>query len=138
MIIGEIKSIESGKKELRKFGITLGVVSCIWISLLFWHKKIWHPYFFIISVSFVFLALICPIIFKPLHKILNTIFILINWIITRFALCAIFYFGFTLTRIVALLFGKRFLDLKIDKDTDSYWILKETEVMDKDRYQKQF
>lgn len=138
MIIEEIKSIKSGKKELYKFGLTLGVISCVWIALFFWHKKIWHPYFFIISVSLVFFALICPTILKPLHKILSAIFILINWIITRIVLCVIFYFGFTLTRIFALLFGKRFLNLKIDKNTDSYWILKETEVMDRGRYQKQF
>lgn len=138
MIFEEIRNIKSGKKELQKFGLALGVVSLFWIGVFSWHRKSWYPYLFILPGILVFFAYVYPFALKLLHKTLRVLFILINWIITRFVLCILFYFVITPIRIISWLFGKKFLDLKFNKSVDSYWILRENSHPDRRDCEKQF
>ena len=138
MILEEIKNIKSGKKELQKFGMALGVVSFLWIGLFSWHKKSCYPSLFILPGTLVLFAYIYPFALKLLHKVLRVLFILINWIVTRFVLCILFYFVITPISIILRLFGKKFLDLKFNKSADSYWVLKENSYLDSKSYEKQF
>ena len=39
MITEEIKNIKTDKKELKKFGLTLGIAILFWIGLFTWHRK---------------------------------------------------------------------------------------------------
>jgi len=138
MIFEEIKNIKSGKKELQKFGLALGVVFLLWIGLFFWHRKIWYPFLFVLPGILIILACAYPFALKLPHKVLRTLFILINWIITRFVLCILFYFVITPISILSRLFGKKFLDLKFNKSIDSYWVLRENNHLDRKTYEKQF
>lgn len=138
MVFEEVKNIKSGKKELKKFGLALGIVSLLWIGLFFWHRKSWYPYLFVLPGILIFSAYVYPFALKLPHKALRVLFILINWVITRFVLCILFYFVITPISILYRLFGKKFLDLKFDKSVGSYWILKENSHLDKKAYQKQF
>jgi len=138
MISEEVKNIKSGKGELQKFGLSLGIVSLLWIGLFTWHRKSWYPYSLVLPGILVFFAYVCPFALKLPHKALRVLFILINWIITRFVLCILFYFVITPISIVSRIFGKKFLDLKFNKSVDSYWILKESSHIDKKTYQRQF
>jgi len=138
MILQEIRNIKSDKKELRKFGLTLGVVSLIWIGLFFWHKRsLYFPIFILPGVLFTS-AYIYPFILKWPHKTLRSLFIIINWTITRIVLCILFYGVITPISIFSRLFGKRFLDLKLNKSIDSYWIVRKEQSWDRESYQKQF
>ena len=138
MIFEEIKNIESGKKELKTFGLALGLASLIWIGLFSWHKKSWYPYSFLLPGTLILSAYVYPFILKLPHKVLRVLFILINWILTRLILCIVFYLVITPTKIISRLFGKRFLDLKFNKSIDSYWILRENSHSDRKACQKQF
>ncbi|MFH1519607.1 MAG: hypothetical protein ABIE75_03445 [Candidatus Omnitrophota bacterium] len=138
MIFEEIKNIKSGKEELKKFGLMLGIIAFFWISLFSWHRKSWYPYLFILPGMLIFFAYFCPSVLRLPQKILKSFFILINWIVTRLILSILFYFVITPTSILLKLFGKRFLDLRFDKGADSYWVLKEKGPGDKKSYQKQF
>jgi len=138
MVLEEIKNIKSGKKELKDFGLTLGIVFLLWIGLFSWHRKSWYPSLLILPGTLVFFAYVYPFALKFPHKSLRALFILINWIITRFVLCILFYFVVTPISILSRLFGKKFLDLKFNKSADSYWILRENSHLDRKAYQKQF
>jgi len=138
MILEEIKNIKSGKRELRKFGLALGIVSLLWIGLFSWHRKSWYPFLFVLPGTLILFAYIYPFALKLPHKALRALFILINWIITRFVLCIVFYFVITPISIIFRLSGKKFLDLKFDKSADSYWILRENSHPDRKGYEKQF
>jgi len=138
MVFEEIKNIKSGKSELRKFGLVLGVVSLLWIGLFFWHRKSWYPYFFALPGILIFFAYVYPFALKLPHKVLRTLFILINWIITRLVLCILFYFVIAPISILFRLFGKKFLDLKFNKSVDSYWILRENNHLGRKACEKQF
>jgi len=138
MITEEIKNIKTEKQDLKKFGLTLGIVSLFWIGLFSWHRKVWYPFLLILPGTLVFSAYLYPFILKLPYKVLRSLFIIINWVITRLVLCIVFYFVMTPTSIIARLVGKKFLDLKFDKDKKSYWVLKENNKLDKETYQRQF
>ena len=138
MIVEEIKTIKSSKSDLRKFGITMGIVLILFGGLFLWRDKDYYIYLFIIAAAFIIPGLAIPFVLKPIHKVWMTISIILGWIMTRVILSILFYLVVTPTRCLARLFGKQFLDLKIDKNVSSYWISKEEQKLNKADYEKQF
>jgi len=138
MIVEEIKNIKSGKSDLRKFGITMGIVLTLLGGLLLWHNKSYYIYLFILAAAFIIPGLAVPFVLKPIHKVWMTISIILGWIMTRVILSILFYLVVTPTNCVARLFGKQFLDLKIDKNVSSYWISKEEQKLNKADKKKQY
>ena len=137
MILEEIKNIKSGKRELRKFGITMSAVLLLLGGLSWWHGKDYCFYFPCLAGAFMFLALVIPSFLKPINKMWMTLAILMGWVMTRITLSILFYLGITPMGFIARLFGKDFLGLKFNKQTaKSYWIPKE-KVKDQN-YEKQF
>lgn len=138
MIVEEIRNIKSGRKELRKFGITFGIVLGLLGGLFFWRGKEHYSYFFILSVAFGLLGLIVPVVLKPVYKGWMTLAVLLGWLMTRVILIVLFYVVVTPIGILARSFGKDFLQLKFDRNTDSYWIPKGTLGSERGRYENQF
>lgn len=138
MIVEEIKNIKSGKSDFRKFGITMGIVLILFGGLFLWHDKDYYIYLFIIAAAFIILGLAVPFVLKPIHKVWMTISIILGWIMTRVILSILFYLVVTPTSWLARLFGKQFLDLKIDKNARSYWIPKKELKLNKADYERQF
>ena len=138
MIIEEIKNIKSGKSDLRKFGITMGIVLILLGGLFLWREKGYYFYFFIIAAAFVVPGLAVPFVLKPIHAVWMTMSIILSWIMTRVILSVLFYLVVTPTRLLAKLLGKQFLDLKIDKNASSYWISKKELKLNKADYKRQF
>jgi len=115
MTVEGIKNIESGRKELRKFGLTMGIVLGLLGGLWWWRANPYYSYLFILSIAFLLLGLAVPMLLKPVHKIWMTLAVLMGWLMTRVLLSILFFLVFTPMGLVARLFGKQFLDLKIDK-----------------------
>ena len=139
MIHEEIKNIKGGKGELRKFGITMGVVFLLLGGFSWWRGKEYYFYFLCLSGAFIFLALIIPSVLKPINKMWRTLAILMSWVMTRVILSVLFYLGITPMSILARLVGKDFLKIKFErKDVTNYWIKKEKQVFEKADYEKQF
>ena len=134
----EIKNIKSGKKELRQFTIVVGIVLGLLGGLFFLRERNYYHYFFILSFVFLFLGLVAPILLKPIQKIWMSLAILIGWFLTRVILIILFFLVVTPIGILAKIFRKQFLDIKFDRNTDSYWIRRETTSFDKRSYEKQF
>lgn len=142
MIIEEIKGIKSEKSDLRKFGVSVGLVLGLLGGLFWWREKDFYSYFIIVSAALILSGLIIPSVLKPLQKAWMAFAVVIGWFMTRVILTVLFYFIVTPIGLVAKLFGKDFLDrkfsVKANKNTDSYWINKEDEALEKSRYEKQF
>ena len=138
MIAEEIRNIKETKRDLRKFGLTVGVGLLIFAGFLFWKEKESFFYFGIIGLFLVLTGLIIPAVLKPLNKVWMTLAILMGWVMTRVILTILYYLVLTPIRILAMLFGKFFLDLNIDKSAKSYWeIRKKSELKPLD-YERQF
>jgi len=138
MIIEEIKSIRSGKKELRQFGIIIAIACGLLGGLLLWRGKPYYPYSLIIAAAFLFLGLTLPAALKPLHKVWMTISILMGWLMTRIILIILFYGILTPIGLIGRLCGKDFLNIKLNKNTPSYWVLRGKQEYDKKTHEQQF
>lgn len=138
MIIDEIRNIKSGKKDLRTFGITMGIALGVLGLLFLWRGRSFYVYFFILSAAFLVLGVVAPIVLKPIQKVWMTFAVIMGWFMTRLILSILFYLVFTPMAFVARLFGKQFLDLKIDRSSTSYWKMKEPRESIKQDHERQF
>jgi hypothetical protein len=137
MILEEIKNIKSDKKELKKFGITIGGTLLLISIFLFIYEKPSASYFMGGGFLFQAVAQIFPQLFLPLQKIWMAFAVVMGFVMTRVILSILFYIVIAPINFLSKLFGKDFLDLKIEKERDSYWNLRDEEYS-KSSTEKQF
>ena len=138
MISEEIKNIKSGKRELRQFGITIGLVLVLLGSWLLWRGKEGGYLLLIIATLFLFFGLILPMLLKPLHKMWMTLAVLLGWLMTRIILTILFYLVVTPIGLLAKVSGKDFLNRKFNSNASSYWIPRKAITPEKRNYENQF
>jgi len=138
MIIEEIKSIKESKEALRKFGYTVGSALLVVSCLLFWFEKESYIYFGILGFLLILSGLIIPQLLKPLNKAWMTLAILLGWVMTRVILAILFYLAITPIGLIAKVVRKDFLDLKIDKSHESYWVKRDRKNLKPIDYERQF
>lgn len=138
MLLEEIKNIKSEKKDLRNFGLIIGIALGLLAGLLWWKGRDAYLIFAIIALAFILVGLLSPSVLKPLQKAWMTLAVIMGWIMTRMILSILFYLVFTVIGGMGRLFGKQFLDLKIAPSINSYWIKRESKSFDKSGYEKQF
>lgn len=125
-------------KNLRKFGITMGVAfAVITFFILFRHKQ---GIFATLSVSILFFifAFIMANLLKPVYILWMKLAFILGWINTRLILIIVFYLVLTPISIVLKLLGKDLLDRRINKNKDSYWHKKEEKSFNPLDYERQF
>jgi len=114
-------------KELRKFGLTIGIVLLIIGCLLWWKGKDIKIYFLGAAGLFVFLGLIVPQSLRPVEfiwmKFARGLGFVMNYVILTIA----FYLVFTPVGLLMRLTGKDSLKLRFDKQAKSYWIKTEAD-----------
>ena len=138
MLKEEIKHIKESKKDLRKFGLTIGIVLLIITVVLFLYDKSSYVYFGIIGVTLILTGFILPAALKPLNKIWMTFALLLGWFTSRVILTILFYLVLTPIGLIAKLFRKRFLNLKIEIGAASYWDKREVKSPELTEYERQF
>jgi len=138
MIIEEIKNIKSGKRELRQFGITIGLVLGLLGSWFLWSNKEGGSLLLIAATLFLSLGFIMPRLLKPLQKLWMTLAVLLGWLMTRIILTILFYLVVTPIGLLARLSGKDFLNRKFNSDASSYWIPRKAATPEKKNYENQF
>ncbi len=138
MLKEEFKHIKETKKDLRKFGITVGIVLAGIGLLLFYFEKPSAIYFISIGGLLVLFGVLFPQVLKPLNKIWMSLAIILGFIMTRVILTTLYYLVITPIGFLAKIFGKKFMTLKYDKSAKSYWE-KRTNIQKKQiDYERQF
>ncbi|MFH1380981.1 MAG: hypothetical protein ABIH57_02285, partial [Candidatus Omnitrophota bacterium] len=61
-MIEDIKSIKSGKKEIREFGLTIGTILVILGIAALWRKKDIYPFFLMAGMLFLMFGIVFPCI----------------------------------------------------------------------------
>ena len=138
MIIEEIKNIKSGKRELRQFGMTIGLVLGLLGSWFLWRNKEGGSLLLITATLFLSLGFIMPRLLKPLQKLWMTLAVLLGWLMTRIILTILFYLVVTPIGLLAKVSGKDFLNRKFNSDASSYWIPRKAITPEKRNYENQF
>ena len=138
MLIEEIKHIKESKKDLRKFGLTVGIVLLMISVILFMLDKSSYVYFGIIGGVLVLAGILFPAVLKPANKVWMTLALILGWFMSRVILTILFYLVLTPIGFIAKIFGKRFLSLKIDAEKKSYWETREVGSPNITEYDRQF
>ena len=133
----EIKNIKTSIKDIRSFGITIGIILFIISAILFYYDKSSHQIIAYIGGGFISLGLIIPIILKPIYILWMTFAVILGWVMTRVILSAVFYIIITPIGIITRLLGEDFLNLRRIK-ADSYWNNRDSSEELNQNYEKQF
>jgi len=94
MLKEELKNIKETKRDLRKFGVTVGGVLLIIAALLFYFEKSSAIYFAIIGLLLFISGLTFPQILKPLNKIWMGLAIVLGYFMSRLILTILFYIAY--------------------------------------------
>ena len=137
-LIEEIKNIKSSKKDLRKFGITVGSVLVVLAIVFYFLDRSYFIYFGAAGLVLIIMGFISPVILKPLNKVWMGLAIILGWLSSRIILIVVFYLVLTPISLIAKISGKKFLDLKYKSEKDSYWIKREIIKPDRSSYEKQY
>jgi hypothetical protein len=138
MLLDEIKNIKSSKSDLRKFGLSVGIVLGLLGGALWWKGRDSYPYFLVVAAFLVSSGMIFPSVLKPLQKVWMTFAVVMGWIMTRVILTVAFYMVITPVGMILRILGKDFLNRSFEKDASTYWVAKSDEVSSKNTYEKQF
>ncbi len=138
MIKEEFKNIKETKKDLRKFGLTVGSVLLILTVLLFYFEKSSAIYFAIIGSLLFISGLTFPQILKPLNKIWMGLAIVLGFFMSRLILTVLFYLVLTPISFIAKLVGKKFIILKFDRSANTYWERRSNIQKKQIDYERQF
>jgi hypothetical protein len=133
-----MEKLNPDKKNLKNFGITMCVVFLVITGLIIVKHRHSAVPTAVISGTFLFLALIQPLLLKPVYIPWMKLVFVLGWINTRLILSIIFYLVFTPIGLTLKLFGVDLLDRKIDKNRQSYWQKREKKEFNPLDYERQF
>ena len=136
-MLEEIKNIKCEKNDLRKFGITLGMILIIISGFLFWKEKESFQIFLTVGAVLCIIGVVIPVILKPIYWIWMIFANILGWIMTRVILSLLFYMIITPIGFISRLFGKQFLELKWNRTNRTYWNYR-SDKPEKGDYEKQF
>ena len=138
MLYDEIRNIKSSKKDLRSFGITLGIAFGLLAFFFLWRGRAHSLIWFGVAGFFLGFGLLAPQFLKPIQRIWMTLALLMGWVMTRVILTLIFFGVITPIAQLARLFRKRFLNTAFREDVKSYWMIRAVQEPSRESYVKQF
>ena len=124
------------KIELRKFGVSIGVILIIISIILFWNRNEWFVIVLFIGIFFLFTGLVFISILKPIYSLWMIFANIIGWMMTRIILSLLFYIIMTPIGVIRKLTTKRINKL-ICNSENTYWN-KKNKLKQKYYYDKQF
>ena len=136
-MIEEIKNIPNSNKDIKSFGITIGIILFIISGLLMYYNKDSYQIIAIIASTFIGLGLISPIFLKPIYFVWMTFAAILGWVMTRVILSIVFYLILTPIGLITKILGEDFLDLK-KRESDSHWNYRNSSEELNQDYEKQF
>ena len=119
-MIDEIKNIPKSNKDIKNFGITIGIILFFVTGFLMYFGKEYYHLAAIIASIFIVLGFTIPLLLKPIYFVWMIFAAILGWIMTRVVLSFVFYLIITPIGLFTRLIGEDFLALK-RKKTDSYW-----------------
>ncbi len=124
MIFKIINNIKCSKADIKKFGYLFSSIFMCLSIVLWWKHYECVLYLFIASAVMFILSVLKYEMLIPIYKVWMAMSLVLGWIMTRIILSLMYFIGFMLVSIIGRMFGKTFLDQKIDRDAESYWISK--------------
>jgi hypothetical protein len=130
----QLKSLDLTVKALRKFALTVGAVLFIIAGVLYFRKTSYgpgSPYVWTLAAAaalLVFFGLTLPSSLKWVYRRWMLAAFIMGWFVSRIILFLLYYMVITPIGLIAKLSGRDFLELKIDRQADSYWSVRDKKV----------
>jgi hypothetical protein len=124
-ILDDIRQLKTGPRELRKFGLSVGVVFVL-LGALFWlrHKPS-APYLLAPGLALIALGAVLPRMLKYVYLGWMALALLLGFVVSNVLLTLLFFLAITPIGLVARLFDRDFLSLKLNRTATTYWIPRE-------------
>ena len=134
----QINDLKTDTPDLRKFGLLVGGVLCVFGLLLLLRHKTNYPYLFWPGAVLIAFGAVWSRALKYPYLVWMTIAFALGFVMARVILTVFFFVLLTPIGLLARLFGKDFLNLKWDRQTTSYWIPSKAEAKTPESYQQQY
>ncbi len=122
MIREEIKSLRTGERELRKFGLTVGGVFALLGCWFWWRGKTHFPCFLVPGVLLMLPGALVPRALKFIYIGWMSLAFILGIAVSTALLTLFFYLIVTPIGLISRLAGRDFLNRKFDRDATTYWI----------------
>lgn len=134
----DIKQLKTSDRDLRKFGLVVGgVFAALGLLFLLRHKPIF-PYFLWPGVALMALGLIWARSLKYIYIAWMSVAFVLGFVMAHVILTLFFFLVITPIGLLARIFGKDFLSLKLNPQAPSYWIVRERKTRTAAEYERQF
>jgi hypothetical protein len=134
----DIKQLKTSPRDLRKFGLMVGGVFALLGLLFLLRHKAHYPYFLWPGVVLVAFGAIYPSALKYVYIGWMALAFVLGFVMAHVILTVFFFLVITPIGLLAQLFGKDFLGLKLDKRATTYWIRREQQSKTPAQYEQQF
>ena len=124
--------------EVRKFGLLFGLLGALAGAYLVWKGNALWPWAFAAGAVFALSGLFAPGVLRPVYTGWMKLAFVLAWVNTRLLLGLFFYLVMTPIGLLLRLFGKDLLNERIDRSAHSYWVRREAESFDAERYRRLF
>ena len=126
-------------KELRDFGIVVGIAFALLATLLWWkHGKVDPRILYGVSAFLILSGLILPRILRPFQWIWMRFALVLGWVMNRVILGVMFYIVFTAVAMVMRVIRRDVLHRRIDRQAETYWHMRTDGPVPTERYERQF
>ena len=134
----DLKELKTDPRTLRKFGLMVGgVFVALGLLFLLRHKAYW-PYFVWPGVALIAFGAVLPRALKPVYLAWMSVAVVLGFVMSKVILTLFFFLIMMPMGLLARLFGKDFLSLKLDRAAKSYWLPREKKVKSAAEYERQF
>lgn len=140
MLREDLKTISSAPRDLRQFGVTVGAMLVLIAGFGWSRGTAWWEYVFGVGAMLIVLGAVFPRALRLPQRLWMIGALLLGWLMTRVILIVMLYAVITPLRLIAALFGKRFLDLRF-KPRDSvstYWQRRAAQPITREHLERQF
>ena len=137
-MLDEIKNIQSGRRELKNFGITIGLILLLIAGFLFYKGNELYLIISYISGFFIGLGIILPKLLKPFYLVWMTFALVLGWLMTRLILSLLFFVIISFIKLISGFIGIGFLETNKTNQSTSYWNHRVSEIERNQDYTKQF
>lgn len=125
-IIFEIRAVKSAPRDLKKFGVGLGIAFFALAAILWWRGSGWFAASAIAGFLLVLLGIFSPGVLRPFHRAWMALAVVLGFVMTRIILAVAFFVIITPLAFLMKIFKAKPLALDFKTDAESYWLKRET------------
>jgi fatty acid desaturase len=134
----DIKELKTGDRDLRKFGLLVGGVFTFFGTLYLLRHKPIYSWFLIPGFVLMAVGALFPRGLKHVYMVWMSLAIVMGFVVSNVLLILLFFLVITPIGLLARLFKKDFLSLKLDRAAKSYWIPRGPKARSQAEYERQF